>query len=288
MPHDVAISEPRTETVEAVPGVDEPVSATQRRFISPHNLTPRTHLLSNGDYAVMITAAGSGYSRWRDIAVTRWREDVTCDGWGTYVFLRDTAQRRSVVGGLSTERGRTGQLRGRLLGGPGGNHQARRHDHDDAGSGGFVGGRRGGSPRVDHQSRQPNPGNRADLLCRNRVGAARRRRRAPGILEAVRRNGVRCRCRCASGHAAATIVRRRRRPGQRISPSSKARPSAMCSSRPIERASLGGGAAFARRSPWSLARRSPTRSVPCSIRSSASAATFASRRGQPRASRSGR
>ena len=37
----------------------------------------------------MITAAGSGYSRWRDLAVTRWHEDVTCDAWGTYVFLRD-------------------------------------------------------------------------------------------------------------------------------------------------------------------------------------------------------
>ena len=67
----------------------EPLSSTQRRFNSPHALSPRTHLLSNGRYAVMITAAGSGYSRWRDIAVTRWREDVTCDHWGTYVFLRD-------------------------------------------------------------------------------------------------------------------------------------------------------------------------------------------------------
>src|SRR5947208_13154253 len=37
----------------------------------------------------MITAAGSGYSRWRDLAVTRWREDVTRDAYGQYVFLRD-------------------------------------------------------------------------------------------------------------------------------------------------------------------------------------------------------
>ena len=37
----------------------------------------------------MLTAAGSGYSRWRDLAVTRWREDATCDDWGSYVFLRD-------------------------------------------------------------------------------------------------------------------------------------------------------------------------------------------------------
>jgi cyclic beta-1,2-glucan synthetase len=37
----------------------------------------------------MITAAGSGYSRWQDLSVTRWREDATCDDWGSYVFLRD-------------------------------------------------------------------------------------------------------------------------------------------------------------------------------------------------------
>src|SRR6185437_13317132 len=60
-------------------------------FTSPHHVAPRTHLLSNGNYSVMLTAAGSGYSRWRDIAVTRWREDPTCDPWGFYVFLRDVA-----------------------------------------------------------------------------------------------------------------------------------------------------------------------------------------------------
>src|SRR3984893_4972547 len=89
MPHDVSISKPKTETVEAAAGIGDLVSSTLRRYNSPHTLTPRTHLLSNGRYAVMITAAGSGYSRWRDIAVTRWQEDVTFDRWGTYVFLRD-------------------------------------------------------------------------------------------------------------------------------------------------------------------------------------------------------
>jgi cyclic beta-1,2-glucan synthetase len=88
MPRDVAIFQPRIAPMEG--GVSEPASATQRRFTSPHDLTPRTHLLSNGRYSVMMTAAGSGYSRWGDFAITRWREDVTCDGWGTYVFLRDT------------------------------------------------------------------------------------------------------------------------------------------------------------------------------------------------------
>jgi cyclic beta-1,2-glucan synthetase len=90
MPRDVAIFQPQIERVEDGAGGGTPVSPAQRRFISPHDRTPRTHLLSNGRYAVMLTAAGSGYSRWRDVAITRWREDVTCDGWGTYVFLRDT------------------------------------------------------------------------------------------------------------------------------------------------------------------------------------------------------
>jgi cyclic beta-1,2-glucan synthetase len=89
MPHDVALADPKTETVEEAASSGEPLSSTQRRFNSPHDLTPRTHLLSNSRYAVMITAAGSGYSRWRDVAVTRWREDTTRDNWGSYVFLRD-------------------------------------------------------------------------------------------------------------------------------------------------------------------------------------------------------
>ena len=37
----------------------------------------------------MLTASGSGYSRWRDVAVTRWREDPTLDDWGSYIYLRD-------------------------------------------------------------------------------------------------------------------------------------------------------------------------------------------------------
>ena len=64
-------------------------SSENRRYNTGNPATPATHLLSNGQYAVMLTSAGSGYSRWRDIAVTRWREDPTCDDWGSYIYLRD-------------------------------------------------------------------------------------------------------------------------------------------------------------------------------------------------------
>jgi cyclic beta-1,2-glucan synthetase len=50
--------------------------------------TPELQLLSNGRYHVMITNAGGGYSRWNDLAVTRWREDGTCDNWGSFCYLR--------------------------------------------------------------------------------------------------------------------------------------------------------------------------------------------------------
>ena len=52
--------------------------------------SPDTHLLSNGQYTVMLTAAGGGQSVWNDIALTRWREDAVCDDGGTFVYLKDT------------------------------------------------------------------------------------------------------------------------------------------------------------------------------------------------------
>ena len=93
-PRDVAVARPRAEEVHIAANVREIVPPTMRRFHSPHSSVPRTHLLSNGRYAVMLTAAGSGYSRWGDLAVTRWREDPTRDDWGSYVFLRDLGNGR--------------------------------------------------------------------------------------------------------------------------------------------------------------------------------------------------
>jgi cyclic beta-1,2-glucan synthetase len=89
-PRSVNVTRPRGEEVRVAAHVRELVPPTLRRFESPHDITPRTHLLSNGRYTVMVTASGSGFSRWGDLAVTRWREDTTRDCWGTYFFLRDT------------------------------------------------------------------------------------------------------------------------------------------------------------------------------------------------------
>jgi cellobiose phosphorylase len=60
-----------------------------RVYTNPTPAAPEVHLLSNGRYHVVISGAGGGYSRWRDLALTRWREDSTRDCWGTFVYLRD-------------------------------------------------------------------------------------------------------------------------------------------------------------------------------------------------------
>ena len=89
MPRDIPIARPPALKVRSAAVTEHVAPEMKRRFNSPHSRIPRTHLLSNGSYAVMVTGAGSGYSRWRNLDVTRWREDVTCDDWGSYIFLRD-------------------------------------------------------------------------------------------------------------------------------------------------------------------------------------------------------
>jgi cyclic beta-1,2-glucan synthetase len=68
-----------------------PLEPPFRVFTDPNSSMPEVQLLSNGRYHVMVTHAGGGYSRWKDLAVTRWREDTTRDPWGTFCYVRDTA-----------------------------------------------------------------------------------------------------------------------------------------------------------------------------------------------------
>ncbi len=90
VPRDVTVAHPRAEEVKTATANLIPDIPEVRHLGLPQEVSPVTHLLSNGSYAVMLTSAGSGYSRWGDIQVTRWREDATRDDWGAYIFVRDT------------------------------------------------------------------------------------------------------------------------------------------------------------------------------------------------------
>ena len=72
--------------------IRDPGSASEmpvRVLPGPNTPAPEVQLLSNGSYHVMVTNAGGGYSRWKDLAITRWREDTTCDNWGTFCYIRE-------------------------------------------------------------------------------------------------------------------------------------------------------------------------------------------------------
>jgi len=89
VPIGVPAAHPRAEEVLTGRVVQTMPGMITRVYESADLDTPRTQLLSNGAYNVMLTTAGSGYSNCEDIAVTRWREDVTRDNWGAFLYLRD-------------------------------------------------------------------------------------------------------------------------------------------------------------------------------------------------------
>jgi cyclic beta-1,2-glucan synthetase len=137
--------------------------------------------------------------------VTRWREDATCDDWGSYIFLRDVRSGDVWSAGYQ----------------PSGAEPDAYSSHFNEDRAEFT--RRDGtltttlevlvSPRTTPRcaaSRSPTPARRPrdrdHLLCRTGAGAAGRRRRASGLLEAVRRDRISRRPRRDPGDAAAAVA----------------------------------------------------------------------------------
>ncbi|MDK2957100.1 MAG: cyclic beta,2-glucan synthetase [Desulfovibrionales bacterium] len=92
IPQSAAFSAHTTELAEHHQAAGA-AATPMRVYDTPDTPSPEVQLLSNGRYHVMVTNAGGGYSRWGDIAVTRWREDPTRDNWGTFCYLRDVDSR---------------------------------------------------------------------------------------------------------------------------------------------------------------------------------------------------
>ena len=80
---------PNTGEVAGAGASTDAAETRLRIFRNASSPRPAVQMLSNGRYHVMLTSAGSGYSRLHDMAVTRWREDGTRDHWGNFCYLRD-------------------------------------------------------------------------------------------------------------------------------------------------------------------------------------------------------
>lgn len=89
VPRRIQLTQPRVEEVEFVRSVRETPPPVTRAYPLADTRVPATHFLSNGNYSVMVTNSGGGYSRWMDRTVTRYREDITRDCWGTFFYLKN-------------------------------------------------------------------------------------------------------------------------------------------------------------------------------------------------------
>lgn len=90
VPRDVAAARPRAGATPA-PAVDPAGGVVERRFADPLQTAPTGHLLSNGRLSVLLTPTGTGFSQWRNLAVTRWRSDAGENAAGSFIYLRDVA-----------------------------------------------------------------------------------------------------------------------------------------------------------------------------------------------------
>jgi cyclic beta-1,2-glucan synthetase len=75
-------SEPELSSVDLV-------AMAGSTFTTPHTATPKSLLLSNGRYGLMITNSGGGYSQWSGQELTRWRSDQTRDAQGTFCYIHE-------------------------------------------------------------------------------------------------------------------------------------------------------------------------------------------------------
>ena len=60
-----------------------------RRYTQVNETLPKAHVLSNGFYSVMTTDKGTGYSKTKDLSVSRWREDAVLDQYGSFFYLKN-------------------------------------------------------------------------------------------------------------------------------------------------------------------------------------------------------
>ncbi|WP_275786153.1 GH36-type glycosyl hydrolase domain-containing protein [Pararhizobium gei] len=89
-PRDIPIINTKKEPEALGKGQEDLLRPEVRTVNNPLIKDRETAFLSNGHYSVMLTATGSGYSRWNGQTVVRWKSDPSEDRSGTFIFLRDT------------------------------------------------------------------------------------------------------------------------------------------------------------------------------------------------------
>ncbi|HEX9054053.1 MAG TPA: glucoamylase family protein [Gemmatimonadales bacterium] len=89
IPRRLVFQEPQAARADEAlpdPELERPVV---REVDLPDLPQPQIALLGHLPYTVMVSHCGGGYSRYEDLAVTRWRADGTQDGTGQFCYVQD-------------------------------------------------------------------------------------------------------------------------------------------------------------------------------------------------------
>jgi cyclic beta-1,2-glucan synthetase len=92
---------PRRLVLQDVEHADEPARVAPetekpavRELTTPNTPQPRIALLGNIPFTTIVSNAGSGLSRYGDLAINRWRNDGTRDDHGQWCYVRDMSSGR--------------------------------------------------------------------------------------------------------------------------------------------------------------------------------------------------
>ncbi|HKN64905.1 MAG TPA: glucoamylase family protein, partial [Gemmatimonadaceae bacterium] len=95
VPRRVMLQKPQAARAEEAlpdPDLERP---TVREIDEPNTPQPHVALLGRLPYTIMVSQCGSGYSRFEDLAVTRWRADGTRDATGQFCYVKDVTRQRT-------------------------------------------------------------------------------------------------------------------------------------------------------------------------------------------------
>lgn len=88
IPQYAIITKENKEEIEPIRRVRAKNKIFIRQFKMPERTLPKCHLISNGRYTILVTNTGCGYSKYENIQITRWREDVFTGDYGFFILIK--------------------------------------------------------------------------------------------------------------------------------------------------------------------------------------------------------
>jgi cyclic beta-1,2-glucan synthetase len=88
LPQFAPLEQPHSEDGRVLPPEETPVDLAPWA-VQARPPQPRAHYLSNGRYSLLISSSGAGYSKWRDINLTRFQTDTTLNNWGMWIYVQE-------------------------------------------------------------------------------------------------------------------------------------------------------------------------------------------------------